>query len=320
MTADAETLKPDESVEIHCLDVGQGDCTVVIDRRSNRAVVIDCPGRVAPSVIARVRELGNPTADTLIISHWDFDHYGGALELASALRCTTLVLNRDTMMAHPIDRTLRRAQLRRLREEPFRSMRRRPGTEGASGQVGAAVWAILAPSEIELDEAVTELDRNLSSTIVRVSAHGRSIIVAADSDTRPWKRLIECGVALESDVLRWPHHGGSLRGGAGVTAKEILDAVQPEYVVVSVGSTNSYGHPDETTLREIAGRCRVACTEVTGQCVGPSRPTEATPCGGNLGFRITQDCILTPLSGWAAHDSVVAGWSSPMCLGEVASE
>lgn len=32
-------------VEVHLLDVGQGDSTLIVDRRSNSALLVDCPSK-----------------------------------------------------------------------------------------------------------------------------------------------------------------------------------------------------------------------------------------------------------------------------------
>ncbi|MGD9526849.1 MAG: ComEC/Rec2 family competence protein [Dehalococcoidia bacterium] len=304
---------------MHFLDVGQGDCTIIIDRATNAAIVIACPGRQAPTVLARLRDLGAPGVALIVITHWDFDHYGGALEVATQTRCRLLVFNRDTLMAHPVDKTIRRAQLRRLLEEPLRSMPKRSAPEGTAGQIGNVGWRTLAPSENELIEAVTEHDRNLASIVVQASAHGRTVMIASDADTRVWQRLISEGVHLEADIFRWPHHGGELRGGAPVEVEDLLDRVRPTFVPISVGTKNTYGHPDRVSVEAISARANLACTQVTSKCHRPSGLSSPTPCGGDLSFTIDAGGGLHPTGGWIGHEAVVAGWDHPMCLSEQAS-
>ncbi len=49
--------------------------------------------------------------------------------------------------------------------------------------------------------------------------------------------------SLKADVLKMPHHGSS--NGA---SEAFLNAVDPDYAVISCGYGNSYGHPHEETV------------------------------------------------------------------------
>jgi beta-lactamase superfamily II metal-dependent hydrolase len=86
------------AVDFHILDVGQGDCTIFIDREQNIALIMDCPARMQAVVTKTLNDLGNPRVSGVIISHWDLDHYGGALGLVDSTQCEVIYYNRDTMM------------------------------------------------------------------------------------------------------------------------------------------------------------------------------------------------------------------------------
>ena len=50
------------------------------------------------------------------------------------------------------------------------------------------------------------------------------------------------GAALQADVLKMPHHGSRY------SSPQLLAAVAPRAVLVSVGAGNDYGHPDAGLL------------------------------------------------------------------------
>ena len=59
--------------------------------------------------------------------------------------------------------------------------------------------------------------------------------------------LLEAGARLDATVLKVGHHGGDTSSSA-----EFLQAVGPEYAVISVGAGNSYGHPNDAVLSRLA--------------------------------------------------------------------
>ena len=64
------------------------------------------------------------------------------------------------------------------------------------------------------------------------------------------------------DLLMAGHHGSKYSTGS-----ELLEAVQPETVFISVGS-NAYGHPAQETLaRLLSYGCRVYRTDLQGNLI-----------------------------------------------------
>ena len=55
--------------------------------------------------------------------------------------------------------------------------------------------------------------------------------------------MVQSGLPLKADVLKAGHHGSSTS-----TCGSFLDAVDPDYAVISCGKDNSYGHPHQETL------------------------------------------------------------------------
>ena len=51
---------------------------------------------------------------------------------------------------------------------------------------------------------------------------------------------------LSGDVLKFGHHGSSTS-----STEEFLNAVSPEYGIISCGVDNKYGHPHKETLEKI---------------------------------------------------------------------
>jgi competence protein ComEC len=63
------------------------------------------------------------------------------------------------------------------------------------------------------------------------------------------EQLFFAGLLKHADVLKVGHHGSRTSSGA-----DLLDAVRPEFGVISAGFENSYGHPHPLTLQALESR------------------------------------------------------------------
>lgn len=59
-------MSAEGSTYVHFIDVGQGDCTLVVDRATAEALVIDCVAGSARNVLRQLRRLQVETADVLM--------------------------------------------------------------------------------------------------------------------------------------------------------------------------------------------------------------------------------------------------------------
>ena len=84
---------------------------------------------------------------------------------------------------------------------------------------------------------------NNSSVVVKFMNKTASVIFPGDLEEKGEERLLKTSMASDCDVLTASHHGS--RFGTG---KKLLEALTPEYLVISVGQRNSYGHPSPEVL------------------------------------------------------------------------
>ena len=77
---------------------------------------------------------------------------------------------------------------------------------------------------------------------------------------------------LDVDVYQAGHHGSR-----SSSTEEFLDAMSPEYAVISCAEGNSYGHPHAQTLNNLRGRrIKVFRTDEQGSIVAYSDGTDLT--------------------------------------------
>ena len=96
-------------------------------------------------------------------------------------------------------------------------------------------------------EAIDAGRINDASIVLRIDYGQTSFLFTGDAEDWSEYMMIDAGVNLKADVLKVAHHGSRFS-----STMEFLNAVQPEYAVISVGKDNSYGHPHPDVLGRLA--------------------------------------------------------------------
>ena len=222
-------------LEVHFLDVGQGDCAVVLC--DGEAMVIDGgPKASAGRVYRYIRDtLQLKHIDYIVSTHPHLDHVYGlssVMNAAPADLILTPVLNWDS--------------------RAFESMLRYAGKlgipllvphDGDTLRLGGATVTIL----LCWPEAVEYGRTNDSSIVLRMDYGKTSFLFTGDAEDWSEYTMLTDGACLKADVLKVAHHGS---GTASTMA--FLSAVSPEYAVISVGADNGYGHPHTGVLNRLA--------------------------------------------------------------------
>jgi competence protein ComEC len=228
-------------VELHMIDVGQGDALALRTPRG-RWILFDA-GRVwkggdagRSSVIPYVRRRGGQV-EAFVLSHPHDDHVGGAASVLDALRPRRYL---DAAYAGGSDAY--RASLTVAARRGIAWQRVDPGDTLVVDDV---TLQILAP-----DSAWTAgLDDANDASAVVLAAYGRvRFLLTGDAETREEAWLVAAANAdLRADVLKVAHHGSRTS-----TSPAFLAAVRPRVALISVGAGNRYGHPGARVLEDLA--------------------------------------------------------------------
>ncbi len=301
---------PTSAVEVLFLNVGQGDATLAVDLGTRQALLIDCPsGR--EYVVEEALAHRSALLHTAIVTHWDFDHYGGVLNVLSRGDCQNFYYNHDCLIAEGRNARVK-ATLRRLRSPLYRDIDFGSAERDRSGRLGNLTYRLLAPTHRQLTDAVAAGDKNLGSAVVLLQAHGSRVLVGGDADGRVWRTVLSRPESIEAPVLRWPHHG-AMRHQEATTDAGLLAAVQPELVVLSAGTNNSYKHPLPSTLDAVVARStEVMCTQVTGKCHS-ALPSDEVPCAGSVSLVLAPNGIRQIDPSGERHRATVDKWDRPLC-------
>lgn len=231
---------PTGQFTVMAVDIGQG--TAVLVRTARHSLLFDTGARLPSGMdmgervlVPLLRALDVRQLDTLVISHADNDHVGGALSVLAALP------------VHELRSTLDEGHAVRQWERP----RRRGGVPHVPCVAGQHwVWDgvrfdVLHPTGSEL-EPYRNRSPNALSCVLRVStkeADARSVLLTGDIEAEQERTLLARAPDLRSTVLIAPHHGSKTS-----STQAFLQAVTPQQTVVQVGRRNRYGHPAPEVL------------------------------------------------------------------------
>ena len=261
-------LPPLGQFELVAADVGQG--TAVLVRTRHHVLVYDSGPQYSPDADAGQRVLlpllrarGDSRIDTLVLSHRDTDHVGGASALLQSLPIAELTSSiEDT---HPLRLQAQQQGIPTHRCEA-----------GQRWDWDGVRFEVLHPAAADYALA---LRSNGMSCVLKVQGMvrgaGGSVLLTGDIEREQEIRLLRTQPdALRASVLIAPHHGSKTSSTAA-----FLDVVAPQVAVFQVGHLNRYGHPAEAVLaryreRGIALVDSPSCgawTWRSGDAAGPSQ-------------------------------------------------
>jgi competence protein ComEC len=213
------------SVRLTIFDVGQG--LTVSAQTSKHALLYDA-GPMFNSeansgnriLVPALRGMGIDQLDSLILTHNDSDHTGGALSLMQAMPVTLI------SSSLPDDSPIlqQASQTRRC-------------SDGLSWNWDAVHFEFLHPAIFSY--AAKEHNNNDRSCVLRISTGKNSVLLTADIEKNSERRLLELHPdKLGATMLVVPHHGSKTSSTPAFVA-----AVHPRYAVFTSGYRNQFGHP-----------------------------------------------------------------------------
>jgi competence protein ComEC len=226
-------------LEIHVLDVGQGDA-IAVRTPMDRWVLID-GGPRNPSwdagrsvVLPFLRRHGVDELAAVILSHGDADHLGGLPSVLGTIP-TTMALEPGLPLGTGL-------------YLDFQGVIDSTGARWLSARTGdtlvvdSVVFAVVHP---QARWSGTGLGPNENSVVVRLSYRDFDALLTGDIGEPAELHLLDAMRPVE--VLKVGHHGS--RGG---TTDAWLARLQPAVAIISVGENNRYGHPAPEVLNRLA--------------------------------------------------------------------
>lgn len=252
-----------EALQVHFIDVGQGDAALVITPHG-RAFMVDAGGvRESGYDIGRMVDVpyllhyGIRKLDYIFLTHAHDDHAAGVRGILGKIPVGAIMVGHEGTEEYL--KAFGRGSA--AREEKLLA----PLKENTCMELdGVRIEVLFSPEEREIMQCSSQATGNEYSNLIRVSYGAASFLFTGDLTAAQEKLLVQRGTLLESTVLKVGHHGSRTS-----SSEEFLQAVNPRWAVVSCGYGNSFGHPHKEALRRIesATAARLLRTDKQGAIV-----------------------------------------------------
>ena len=226
-TGDNDSEQVSDSLEIHYMDVGQGDATYI--RCGDKTMLIDSgDNSQGMNVRTYLEKQGVKHIDYVIGTHPDSDHIGGLDIVIYNFECGTILMpdeRKDTKTYDDVIQT--------IKNKNYEITQPKVGT---TYSLGEASFTIIAPN-------ADYSDANNESIGILLEFGETAFLFTGDAEEEAEIDILKNGIDIHADVYKAGHHGSRTS-----SCEEFLAAIEPKAVVVSCGEDNSYGHPHAAIL------------------------------------------------------------------------
>jgi beta-lactamase superfamily II metal-dependent hydrolase len=276
--------------ELAVLPIGNAD-SIVIRPAGGSAVVIDL--NKIPTLLKWFQNKKETNISRIYITHEHRDHFPSLEDLATFLEnwlkrgtVTEICLPYEVFKNAIRKVNSNRAENKRLEDALLRLKKLRKNITFLESTRRSNPYTqgdlevhVLHPELLYAQEHLASISgrHNEISVVLRVTYGKFAALLLADIEGDGLRQCVDISISnaheFNANIVKMPHHGAWPRNGDDL--RKLLEAIDAEIAVLSVGSTNRYGHvvPELFALllslkNDTSKRLKnFVCTEVTRTCV-----------------------------------------------------
>lgn len=220
------TENVDGALQIHFIDVNQADA-ILIDHKDFEVLIDGGNNKDGNTVVSYLKDFVDGPLDLIIATHPDADHIGGLDDVIESYSVSKIIdsgAEKDT----------------KTYKEYWQAAQNEPNCQILSDDNMTLDLGNGANLQI-IETGDGYKDANDNSVVAQLNYGDVSVLLTGDMEKEAEKASLS--KFSKVTVLKSGHHGS-----ATSSSQNLLDILQPEYVVISAGKENSYGHPHRAVL------------------------------------------------------------------------
>ncbi len=225
-----QTSAPSEILEVHFIDVGQGD-SILIDLGSEE-ILIDGGDR-SPGVVSYLGNYVDGSLEAVVATHPHADHIGGLISVLGSFEVEEIWHNGDTATSKTYSEFMEAVQSE-VADVHI-------GKRGDVIHVGDLLLTILNPSK-------PDDTTNNNSLVLSLSYGDIDFLFTGDAEVEAEADMLISSVVPVPDIeiLKVGHHGSRT-----ACSNDFVAITSPEIAVYMAGEGNRYGHPHAETITKL---------------------------------------------------------------------
>lgn len=247
---DQETTTPQETISsgeeqnplignlmLHMIDVGQADSFLLI--QNDCIALIDCGTRsTGKDVVEYLKNMGITEIDYVIGTHPHDDHMGGMYDVITNFEIGTIII--PEVEDGEITTNWYMKLMKEIKDGNYTVDH--PELKEVYN-LGHASMKVIGP--------ISEPKNNTNnySIVLKVTFGEMDIIMTGDAEKEVEAEILASGENLDAEILKVGHHGSDTSN-----TKEWLDAIAPEYALISTKVGNKYNHPIKSVMELLEER------------------------------------------------------------------
>ncbi len=232
-TEETPTTTPiltNENLEVHFIDVGQGDA-ILVDL-GDTEILID-GGDKSPGVVAYLNNYVDGALEVMVATHPHADHIGGLIAVLNTFEVEEIWHNGDTNTSKTYSDFMTAVQ-----------------SENAEVHVAELHDTIEAGGlSLFVHHPSRTFDSINNNSIVLHLAYGKTdFLFTGDAEKEAEGAMMALSSVRipEVEILKVGHHGSKT-----ASSKDLLAITSPEIAIYMAKESNSYGHPHEETVQAL---------------------------------------------------------------------
>lgn len=231
---DNQAFQPSGLLEIHYIDVGQGDSTLIISPEGRSMLVDAGDPDHGDDVVKYLKKRNIKKIDYLMASHPDSDHIGGMRHILQNFRIDNVIaplLQNETGSFYSFVSELKK-----------NGLSIHPAVRGDAIPLSPTIRCDI----IHPESRIYENSNDYSVSFVLTHQKHRFLFlgdVGKEIEAELGRKKM-----IPSDITGWKlsHHGSN-----SSTDESMLRLIKPSFVIISSGFQNDYGHPAPSVLKAL---------------------------------------------------------------------